>query len=339
MLFLVLNIKTAWNDYFTTTNPNNLNSQMYTSRQTPSDTSVYVSNCLFRSIMASGNGGALSCTSVTNFLAESSSFFSCTTSSQRGGAIYFDNGGGQCVLHEVCGYDCFIYSCEQHRFKQELYYAANLYNGNICCSSANISLNKCHRRSAIGCWPSFDSNSVTCSFTYSSFADNIAADYNGILLYTVGANFEMKSCNILRNTQGSLDTDGTIYISGNLKIDDSCIIDNTATNIFYQTSFYTITLSKCSVDRASCYKDVVTQSTVTKSFILALNHMSTQNCHSGYDAIGILTPIIQSPSSSKKQINCYTHMNFFDQPRLTFVSTFIFVFNFINPCASCFGPK
>jgi predicted outer membrane repeat protein len=99
-------IRTAWNDYFTVTNPTNYNSTTYSSRQTLSGENVYVSNCLFISCTSSNNGGAIHCNTVSYFLVESSSFFSCTTSGQNGGAIYFSNGNGQCVLDEVCGYDC-----------------------------------------------------------------------------------------------------------------------------------------------------------------------------------------------------------------------------------------
>jgi hypothetical protein len=102
-----MHYKTAWDDYFPGTNSPNLNSQTYNSRQTPSGTNVYVLNCLFKSITSADVGGALSCSSATYFLVESTSFFSCKTSSNRGGAIYFcDIGSGQSVLHEVCGYNC-----------------------------------------------------------------------------------------------------------------------------------------------------------------------------------------------------------------------------------------
>jgi hypothetical protein len=82
-----LYVITAWNDYFTATGQNNINSQTFSLKQTPSNTSVYVSNCLFRFITSSGNGGALSCTSVTYLLVESTSFISCSTSGELGGAV------------------------------------------------------------------------------------------------------------------------------------------------------------------------------------------------------------------------------------------------------------
>jgi hypothetical protein len=154
------------------------------------------------------------------------------------------------------------------------------------------------------------------------------------MLGTSGAKNEIKSCNIIRNTQVTLSSGGTIYSNGNLMIEDSCILKNQANYILYANSI-TITLSKCTVDSTSKYGSVVTQNTVTKSFILALNHMSTQNCHSEYDSDGILTPIIQTPSSSNKQKHCYTGERFFCQPQGSFVSlSNLFIFTFIHPGTS-----
>ena len=107
MLAILLNVRIAWNYYFTG-NPTYIKQNEYTSRQTPSSTSVYISNCLFKSIISESDGGALLCTSVTYLLIKSISFFSCKTRSQIGGAICFSNtNNGQHVLCELCGYDCY----------------------------------------------------------------------------------------------------------------------------------------------------------------------------------------------------------------------------------------
>jgi hypothetical protein len=365
MSLLIQCVRAAWNDHFPGTSPTNTyNSQTYASRHIPSGTSVYVSNCLFESITSSDTGGALYCSnSATYFLIESTSFFSCKTSSSCGAIYFYNSKSCQSILYKVCGYDCCTTNSNSHQFGLlYVYNAASCKNcanfssiarcvnenstphyilafqcGNVCCPSVNLSLNKCYRMSGITCWPSSDSNYVTCSLTYSSFTDNHATAYNCFWLNTGGANYEMKSCNILRNIQGTLSSHGTIYTSGNLKIDDSCILENTATNTIYQgDSSYTITLSNCTVDKMTCNQNLVTQSTVTNSFILALNHMSTQNCHSKYDSAGTLTPIIQTPSSSKKQRLYFSCERLFHQPQLTFASTFIFIFHFIYPYTSKF---
>jgi hypothetical protein len=351
-----MNVRTSWSDYFTGT-PTRLQSQLYTSRQTPSYTNVYISNCLFISISSSNHGGALYFSSVTYLLVKSTSFFSCSvTNNYDGGAIYFTNSGsGQCVLHNVCGYDCyaryamFAYNEVNNAISSKNYvnyssitrcvkdsgvdFSLYLRNGKICCPSINISLNRFPHHPAIGCDPLVDSNSYTCSLTYSTFADTHAINHVCIYLRSSGANYEIKSCNILRNTQGNPGAFGTIYALGNLMIEDSCILANTATYIFCQRhSNYRITLSNCTVDSTSNNGYLIIQNTVTKGFILALNHMSNLICHADYDSIGTLTPITPLPPSPTKQMICFTYGNFYNQFQLRYLFSLIsiFVFNFIH---------
>jgi hypothetical protein len=361
MLMFQSHFKTAWNDYFTATGQNNINSQTFSLTQTPSNTSVYVSNCLFRFVASSGNGGALSCTSVTYLLVESTSFISCSTGSQYGGAIYFSNSGGQCALYKVCGYDCcstytsrsdgqFVFTTVNDAISSKNYvnytsitrcmnqisnsfHVLCLYYGKICCPSVNMSMNKCSYASGIYCQPFTDSNSYTSSLTYSSFTDNSATIAACIYLFWQGtANYEVKSCNVLRNTQGNLGTFGLFFASGNALIEDSCILENKATYIFNQyNSAYRFTILNCTLDSTSNNGYLIIRNTVTKSFIHALKHMSTQNCHSEYDAVGTLTPITPLPSL-KKQIRLCTCGNSFYQSELTYLVSIIrvFVFNFIH---------
>jgi hypothetical protein len=352
--------RTSWSDYFTGS-PTLYETTLYGSRHTPSATNAHVSKCLFRSCTSSGNGGALYCyDSVTCLLVESTSFFSCTTSSQHGGAIYFYHGSGQCVLHEVCDFNCYstyassssssshaqfayvqvsdsisnknyfnyssIVRCVNDRSYS--YYTLLLYYGKMCFPSVNLSMNKCYRR-LFRCDPYCDSNSVTCSFSYSSFADNYAADYTCFFLWTSATKFEMKSCNILRNAQGSLGSEGTIFTCGYFTIDDSCILENKATYIFNSNHGYSMTLSNCTVDSTSNNGYITTKNTVTKSFILALNHMSTLNCHSEYDAAGYLTPITAPPPSPTKQRQCYTYRECFIKSRLIDFVSLIYVLFFM----------
>jgi hypothetical protein len=354
-----MHIRTAWDDFFPGTNSTNLNSQTYTSRQTPSGTNVYVLNCLFRSIFAEGEGGALCCTSVTYLLIESTSFVSCKTSSNIGGAIY-NTGSGQCVLYGVCGFDCCstytsrsdgqfarIYVNNGLTSKNYINYSSiarcvnensnshhmlQLEYGKICCPSVNLSMNKCYWYTGITCRPYKDSNSVTCSLSYSSFTDIISSGYACILIWTSDAQYEIKCCNVLRNN-----VDATIWTNGNVMIEDSCILENNANRIFYQSSSScTINLLNCTIDSTSNNQNLIVQKTVTKSFILALNHLSLGSCHSEYDSVGTLTPNIQSSSSSNKQIPCFTHGNLLSQSQIReFVSLLsVFLFNFIHLDAS-----
>jgi hypothetical protein len=350
-----MHLRTAWSDYFTGT-PTLIQKTEYGTNQTLSNTNVHVSNCLFRSITSSNNGGALSCSSVSCLLIESTSFFSCKTSSNYGGAVQFYNiNSGQCVLYKICGYDCrsthtgishgqfsriFVYNVATSknyfnyssvaRCVTEIsnsYFTVLHQYGKVSCISVNITMNKCYCRSGIISQPFNEKNSVISSLAYSSFVDNIAIWYTCIQLWTSGSKHEIKSCNILRNTQGTLDSEGTIYANGNVMIEDSCILENKATYIFRQSLSYTITLSNCTVDKTTNTGGFSIQSTVTKSFILALSHISTQNCASEYDSVGTLTPIAQN-----KQIICYTYIKISYQHRLSYLIQLIsiFLFNFIH---------
>jgi hypothetical protein len=354
----LMHSRTAWSDYFTGIT---LQSNEYGTSQTHSATCVYVSNCLFRSIMSTNHGGALSCISVTILLIESSSFFSCKTSSSDGGAIYFfNNNNGQCVLYEVCGFDCistFTSSTSYGQFarvdvsngalsKNYINYSSivrcvnensnSQYTlcqqyGKNCYPSLNISMNKCYGRAGIYCYPYGDSNYNTRLLSFSSFADNHATGYTCISLNIASAMFEIKCCNILRNTQGSPGIEGTIILNGNMNIEDSCILGNKATYIFYQTSSSSaITLSNCTVDSTSKYGSLTIQNTVTKSFILALNHMSTHYCEAEYDSTGTLT---SSPKKKMYHCTCGNLLYHLSQRKFVLLVC-VFIFNFIHPYAS-----
>jgi hypothetical protein len=347
--------KLSWNDYFTGTPATTINSTESNSRQTPSVSSVYVLNCLFnKCTLTSDNGGALYCsTSVTYLFVESSSFFSCRTNSGQGGAIYFSNiNNGQSVLYAVCSNDCYASSigsfariiisnaasnknyanytsairCGTSSYGETL----RLDSGNIYCTSVNISINKCSYYSGIICVPFVDSSSVTCSLLYSTFADNSASGHGCVWFGNGGAKYEIKCCNIFRNTQSS-SSYGLVFARGNLMIKDSSILGNTATYIFYQeSSSYTITLSNCTTDSTSKYGTVVTQNTITKSFIHGLHHISTENCNSEYDSAGTLTVIPYISHSTNNEF-CKTAKNHC-QARISdsFPLNYLFIFTFIH---------
>jgi hypothetical protein len=352
-LITLFNIRTAWNDYFTGT-PTRIQKSEYLTRQNYSDTSVHVSNCLFRSITSiSGSGGALSCTSVTYLLVESTSFFSCNKNYSSGGAIYFSNSkNSECVLHEVCGYDCYstYSSYSTGQFAQIKVYNGilnknyvdyssisrcvntisnawsnlNLRGGKVCCSSVNMSMNKCDVRPAIDCDSYGSSDSPTCSVTFSSFADNIAIRAISIFFSSGGSAYVIKSCNIIRNSNSEISS-GIVHSWKNLTIEDSCIIENNANIIFSVASTFTITLSGCTLDKTTSSGTLTIQNTVTKSFVLALNHMSTRNCPAENDYLGMSIVFIQPLSFSNNQKLCHTRERFFYKlPPQTFFVSFYF---------------
>jgi hypothetical protein len=359
----MIKTKFSWNEYFSSSPTTTLNSTEYNSQRSYSSGNIYVLNCLFNSFTSTSDGGALFCSSsVTYLLLESSSFFSCKTSDSRGGAIFVSNSNNcQCVLYGVCGNDCcstrsggssfqfaliHVYDGASNKNyvnyssisrclneRSATYYMLCLEYGKIFCPSVNMSMNKCYQHSGIDCYPSIDSSSVTCSISYSTFADNIVSDCICNYFSIGSAKYDVKCYNILRNTHVS-NSYGIIYAAVNLKIEDSCILENTANYIFYSgSSSYTITLSNCTVDKISSDGYLTIQNTVTKSFILGLNHISTQNCHSEYDSAGTLTviPYISYPT---KKTFCYYHTckNHY-QARIgdLFSLALVFKVAFINP--------
>jgi hypothetical protein len=346
----------GWNEYFTNSPTTTLGPGEYNSQRSYSSGSIYILKCLFNKFTSGSHGGALSfSSSVTYLLIESSSFFSCKTSNSWGGAIFFQNSGGRCVLHEVCGYDCssnpyyqFAYIEVNNGVSSKNYvnyssisncvnsnsnsqHTLVLHNGKIYCPSVNLSMNKCYHYSGIYCYPYSDSSSVICSLSYSTFADNVASGFICIYFDRDGAKYEIKCCNILRNTQVST-SNGLIFGPGNMIIEDSCILENTANYIFYVYSSYTITLSNCTVDKTTNNGRLTIQNTVTKSFIHGLNHMSTQNCHSVYDSAGYLSVVPYVPRSTQK-VFCYTNRMNQYQVRISdfFTLLWIFLFTFIHP--------
>jgi len=335
--------KFSWNDFFSGAPQTTLSSVEYNSRQNPTTASVHVLNCLFNRINSGSDGGALYCTSTTSFLVESSSFFTCKTSSSNGGAIYVSNAA-QCVLYRVCGNDCcstntgttyYQFACMRVidsvsnknyvnyssisrcvNTNSNSYYTIETDYGIICGLSVNSSINKCHYSPGFRTLPSVDNR----IFTY------ICVYYE-----SRGTNNEMKYCNVLRNIHDT-SSYGTIYAYGNLMIAGSCILGNTASCIFYENNpSCSITLSNNTVDKTTSAGSFRIQNTVTKSFILGLNHISTQNCHSEFDSVGTLSAIPYIPSPTKREICSCNRNHILVRIRDFFILDWVFIVTFIQP--------
>jgi hypothetical protein len=361
MSVFILRVRTAWEDYFPGSSPSQTYATTkYTTTQSSSSTNVFVLNCLFIGCTSTSNGGALFCSSsVQRLLIESTSFFSCSTSNNYGGAIFFQNtNSGESVLYKVCSNDCcstytsssygqfaYIYMQNSASSKNYIDYSSisrcvnhntNSHHlfvlgyGKVYCPSINVSMNKCYSRSGIFCPATADSNIITCIILYSSFTDNIAIAYTCFSQDRTATKAEMKCCNILRNTQGSPNSEGTIRFDGHSTVKDSCILMNDATYTFWAYSSYVITVFNCTVDSTSHYNSLVLTNTVTKSFIHALNHLSTQNCASEYDSAGTLT-IIGTPTKKifRHTCNYNCHSRISDLFSLTYL--FMVTFIYLNP--------
>jgi hypothetical protein len=210
--------------------------------------------------------------------------------------------------------------------RTDSYYLIRLCYGNTCYPSVNMSMNKFGCVLGVAFHPSKDPNSVTGTVSYSSFADNIALDYNYFRFENAGSNYEMKYCNILRNVHTS-SSYGLVHVYGNLMIEGSCILENTATYFFWAYSSYTITLSNCTVDKTTNTGSFKIQNTITKSFILGLNHMSTRNCYAEFDLVGTLTAIPFVSNTINKVISCHYQARISD----FFSLNWVFMFSFIHP--------
>ena len=128
----------------------------------------------------------------------------------------------------------------------------------------------------------------------------------------------------------SSSSEGIICSNGILNIEDSCILENKATNIFYTFNSYTITLSNCTVDKTTNNGYLTIKNTVTKSFILGLNHISTRNCFAEYDSAGTLTAI-PFVSQTTKKLFCYTYNPYQGSNNFLFSLHWVFLFTFIHP--------
>jgi hypothetical protein len=116
----------------------------------------------------------------------------------------------------------------------------------------------------------------------------------------------------MKNKEGS--TSGKIfYVCANLLIKDSCILGNyEKSRIFYVTSSGKVTLSNCTIDddiftNGRYTGSVTVIKTITKTFINALSHISTQLCDSYFDSYGTLTVEPTLPSQSPRYLmscNC-----------------------------------
>ena len=112
MFFLLFDKKKSqhlsWTEFYKdTAEPTNENGlfQNYTgsNKQTLSESQTWVIKCYFHDMSTQGDGGAINSKSLNKLLIETSTFVNCSASN-NGGAIFISSG--DCVIHEVCGYQC-----------------------------------------------------------------------------------------------------------------------------------------------------------------------------------------------------------------------------------------
>jgi hypothetical protein len=356
-------IKATFDDVFGTgLNPTEYKGPVYSGSQTkPTQTNVHVHHCVFRGCADTSNGGALSCGSaVYRLLIEQTSFISCQSSGQCGGAIYFESSAnGQCVLNKVCGFNCFstytsgsssnwgqlAYTSTKNdiSYKNDVndssithstkkgaypYYQFRLGNGKILCPSINLTHNECCRYPAL--YTSPVSGTETVRISYSSIVNNTAnGGYSCFLLQNSGSSQLIDTCNILNNKQTTSFDLGTFNSNTNLIIKNSCILGNNNGYIVFKASSSTITISNCTLDddirSGRTAGSVIITKTNEKGFINALSHIATQECDSYFDSYGTLS-VKQSIKSPHCLLSCNNVRPMFNQLRnlqFMFLLTFL----------------
>ena len=313
------------------------------SRHVPSDSSVGVCNSWFHDINSDGDGGAMFIgTSVSKCFIECTTFSLCSTTETGGGALFYDTEvagfDGDIEISKVCGFKCHA-SLTAKSWGQfiEINFKGN-DSGNNCqfndssfskctnefadgsgsgsynvlclmyCASSsnlmNISSNECFRRTAIYCGMN-PCMATPIIIEYTSMVNNTANGYSIIWLdYYPKASYKINKCNILKNKQKMLDTEGIIYTFSCVYFNDCCILANEANVIFYTVgNSYNydcgITLNNCTTDAENKYVgSFQCNNKPSKDFIHALKHIETRNCDSVYEFVGTLTPDV--PSTARK---------------------------------------
>lgn len=283
---------------------------------------VSVCNCVFRDCSSGDNGGALyyASSSYMWLLVEDTSFIRCTTTSNYGGAIYFNykNNNKRSFINRACFFQCSasktssssgqsLYivigsdftnnnyinnSCVTNNYNSysDSWYAQYIESGRIVIFGENISKNVCSKHSALY----VNSCGYSAYISHSSFTNNTSNNFGCI---QIGNHLEISESNILFNEQMTQNSPSTLYTSSNLYIVNSCILENNKGKIvFYEaSSSYKIELYNCTID-----SDIFTSTRYTrnvridqaniKDFIHGLEHLNLNLCKASIDSVGTLTP-------------------------------------------------
>ena len=141
MLHVAINRIFDWTDFYEDSFEPTLKGNELQSRQSVSNSNVYIYCCVFNNCISSGSGGAVSSTTTQKILIEETSFDSCrTSSSYNGGAVHFNNGNnGQFALNKICSYNCSTMMNKYGQFayviiKNAAEYKNSVYQTSIACS-------------------------------------------------------------------------------------------------------------------------------------------------------------------------------------------------------------
>ena len=299
-MFRILSLVNAWADFYS--NPSSpasiFQKEKYTkSSKTAAAGSQYVFCCFFLECTATKGGGILS-TSQTNLLIEETSFSSCQATSGNGGGLFLSaTATSNCIIYRVCSYACTATSngpfchttlpkalnCNNMMNDSSVVYSncPSSYRmicinyGKIIVSSINSSKNtgKCYV--GILLYPSSSCNYSDCQIMYSYFSNNEAKDHNCVV-FDSGGKAQMKSCNIINNTQSDKSRLGILFTNSPLNIYDSCALGNNADYSFYGNGG-SINLYNTIFDK-SINSYVTIKSAAPSSFINELLFIKTGEC-------------------------------------------------------------
>ena len=146
--------------------------------------------------------------------------------------------------------------------------------GAILVSSINSSKNTASEFPNL-VYPSTSCNFADCLISFSCFSNNEMKSYICVL-YDSGGKGEMRSCNVINNTQGQKSQFAAVYTNSPLNIYNSCVIGNDADRSFYGSS-NRINLYNTIFDKTSNYNAVVQESAAT-TFINNLLFIKTGEC-------------------------------------------------------------
>jgi hypothetical protein len=312
----------SWSDFFQDSPSNSKNG--LTSRFSVTSGTVYVFNSFFVHVeYLSGSGGAISFSSSSDssiLLVEETTFLSCRSSS-NGGGVYFYNKGNA-VLNKVCSFNCsptgsnggFYYNCvtDTKNYKNEIHLstvstttttyegAIFIYYGTIQISKTNESFNYGTYCAAYRIQPSGSAGELTGTVSFSTFYNNTATSCR-CLNFGTGTNriqYKMFSCNVIKNTQPTSQTEGIIICWEATTIEGTCILQNSGGSILCNSySDRIVTISNCTTDFGSQTSGPITIKNVpATTFIHSLSHLSTAKCEAFYEGTKIKT----------QQIICFT---------------------------------
>ena len=289
---------------------------------------VWVHSSFFQDIFENlDKGGAIlmeTKSSQTCLLVEETYFLNCT-SADSGGCIY--QSPGNLIVHSCCfslyGYELFyprgtcLYSISTNTFDnfQEIEYCsinshvnapfAHIDEGTTYLSNGCISINSLNLSQelylhamnllTISPYDQFSYNSLQyCSFVNNTNRENVPIDR--LLLFQNNVNCYM--CNILRNYAYYL-----LYINGQFKIWNSCILENECNLVVYLATtssyayFYNCTTQDPEVNSPTRFH---TYNIPSSSFLHALDHLQTGYCVAEYDYLDNLKPYIPEDENDEK---------------------------------------